>query len=164
MIEIMDVAAHVTEELIPSMLERIELGFVTEMPFAEYAASISCRFEGRRKYGLLRRQAELPFFCQFDCLVVTSHVASPYGAFQAARPLLISPCKQGSARGTALRTIGVMLSESHAFLCQTVDPGSLSYGVTITTEISVTEVVCKNKHYVGWFICKSVACQNGGEE
>ena len=61
MVEVVDVAAHVTEELIPSMLEGIELGFVTEMPFAEYAASISA-FEGRRKYGLLRRQAEAAVF------------------------------------------------------------------------------------------------------
>jgi hypothetical protein len=57
-----------------------------------------------------------------------------------------------------------MLRESHALPCQTVNPRSLGYGMTVATKISVTEVVCKNKYYIGELACKPGTGQRKGDE
>ena len=103
--------------------------FVAQSPFADDRRVVNGRFEhlGHRHIARLQRHARV-----------------------AANPRMagVHPRHEAAARRRANRAAGVALSEAHPFRSQSINVRSLDFLLTVTTRITVTQVVGENENDV----------------
>ncbi len=140
-VEVVHVAAEVSEEGIPPVSHRVEPWFVAQVPFAEYAAGIAGGLQGGGEQGPADRQSQSVFAREADRLVVAPDVTGADGTFEAHGPLLVLPCEECGPCRAALRSIGVMLGEADAIAGELVDYRGLCLRMPIAAEIAIAQVV-----------------------
>jgi hypothetical protein len=131
--EVMHVASQIARELVPAVLDGVEVRFVTQMPFAEQPARVAGFLQSAGQHGLRRRKPELPLLGEPDGIVIAADVASADGAFQPARALLIPSCEKRGSRRAAFGAIGIMLREPRPFRREPIQMRRLRRGMPITT-------------------------------
>ena len=145
----MHVTSHVSEEVVPSVFHRIELRFVSQVPFAEYARDVTGGLQGRRQNHLFGRQTQLALVGQPDGIIIATDVTCPDCAFQSTGALLVAPGQKSGAGGTALGAIGIVLRKTHALLGQPINHRRLGLWVTVAPEVTIAHVVNEDQDDIG---------------
>ena len=145
---VIHVAADIAAELIEAVVHRVKTEVVSEMPFANERGAVAGLLEhcGQREFR--GRKAPRP-----SLLEVLFALRTEDGRKVRIRdfdaPLLVSPREQRGPRRAAKRTVAVKVRQPHAAGRETVDVGSLDFGVAVAPERAVAQVIGENEHDIG---------------
>ena len=130
---------------IVTLLVRSELVTPSEMPFADVPRSIPGRFHTLRNGYDVQRQGHggLRVDDPFEGTPVTGDVGGDSNA------CLVLSALHGAAGRRANGSRGIKVSKAHAVLGQLIDVGRIDKIVSVTADVSPTQVIDEDEHDIG---------------
>ena len=112
---------------------------VAQSPFAESGCFVACIFHYFEDCTGIGGKRELPFRIEFE---VTAD----------RRMSAVRTCQQAGAGRGADGCPRITLRKTHSVLCQTVDVGCLELFLSVTTQVTITQIVRKDKNDIRFFV------------